>query len=46
MATPSYSPSELSALRGEDFADVLERTEGTGHERADQLMVQLIFGVR
>src|SRR5665647_2110162 len=46
VATPPYSPSELSALRGEDFADVLERTQGTGHERADQLMVELIFGVR
>ena len=46
LATPAFSASELSALRAEDFADLLERTAGTGHERADQLMVELILGVR
>jgi xylose isomerase len=46
VASPQFSPEELDALRSEDFSAVVERTDGIGHERADQLMIELIYGVR
>ncbi len=46
MPTPSYSDDVRAALMAEDFDDLIESTRGTGHERADQLMVELIYGIR
>lgn len=46
VASPQFSPEELEALRSEDFSAVIESEQGIGHERADQLMVEMIYGVR
>ena len=46
VPTPAFSPAEGEALAGEDFSAIVERQAGIGHERADQLMLELIYGVR
>jgi xylose isomerase len=46
VPSPAFSPEEHEALLAEDFTGLLERTRGIGHERADQLMIELIYGVR
>jgi len=43
--TPAFSPETLAGIRAEDFTDLLSSREGRHHERADQLMIELIFGV-
>jgi xylose isomerase len=43
--TPVFSPETLRAIREEDFAQLLANREGRHHELADQLMLELIFGV-
>jgi xylose isomerase len=43
--TPEFSNDALAAIRSEDFSSVIESREGRHHERADQLMVELILGV-
>jgi len=43
--TPRYSSEALEALRAEDFSAVIASREGRHHEPADQLMLELIFGV-
>jgi xylose isomerase len=42
--TPAFSSAALEAIRGEDFSALLASREGRHHERADQLMLELIFG--
>lgn len=44
--TPAYSDASLRELRAERFDDVVASTRGRGHERADQLMLEVIFGAR
>jgi xylose isomerase len=44
-ATPAFSTEILEAIRGEDFSALLASSEGRPHEPADQLMIELIFGV-
>jgi xylose isomerase len=46
VATPAFSASVLDELAAEDFSDLLASQAGIGHERADQLMLELIYGVR
>ena len=46
VATKPFSVEEHESLGADDFADLLERPDGVGHERADQLMLELIYGVR
>jgi xylose isomerase len=43
--TPAFSLEALEAIRGEDFSALLASSEGRHHERVDQLMLELIFGV-
>jgi xylose isomerase len=43
--TPAFSPDALAAIRAEDFASLLASREGRHHERADQLMIELLLGV-
>jgi xylose isomerase len=43
--TPGFSSETLAAIRSEDFSALLASTEGRHHEPADQLMLELIFGV-
>lgn len=45
-ATGSFSPEAHEALVAEDFDALLASGAGRGHERADQLMLELIYGVR
>ena len=42
--TPAFSAEALERLRGEEFAAVWTARDGRGHERADQLMVELLLG--
>lgn len=44
--SPAYSSEALQALRDERFDELLASTRGRGHELADQLVLELIFGVR
>ena len=44
--TPAFSPEVLERLRGEDFAAVIDDDTGRGHERADQLMLEVLLGAR
>lgn len=44
--TPVYSKELRETLRAEDFTDLLEAGAGTGHERADQLLIELLLGAR
>ena len=44
--TPAFSAEAYAALSAENFGEVLASANGTGHERADQLMVELIYGAR
>jgi xylose isomerase len=44
--SPRYSDATLRELRSESFDEVVASARGRGHERADQLMLELIFGVR
>ena len=46
VATKPFSAREHESLRGENFAGLLRGANGVGHERADQLMLELIYGVR
>ena len=46
VPTPAFSDAERQALAGEDFGELTGRDAGIGHERADQLMLELIYGVR
>jgi xylose isomerase len=43
--TPPFSSETLDAIRGEDYSALLASGEGRHHEPADQLMLELIFGV-
>jgi xylose isomerase len=43
-ATPAFSEDALAAIRAEDFSAVIESREGRHHERADQLLVELLLG--
>ena len=43
--TPKFSKQALEAIRGEDFSALLASNEGRHHEPADQLMLELIFGI-
>jgi xylose isomerase len=43
--TPAFSKEVLEAIRGEDFSELLASGEGRHHEPADQLMLELIFGI-
>jgi xylose isomerase len=45
QATPAFSKEVLEAIRGEDFSELLASGEGRHHEPADQLMLELIFGI-
>jgi hypothetical protein len=45
-ATPAFSAQERAALLAEDFSELLSSEAGIGHERADQLVLELIYGVR
>ena len=38
-------PEALAAIRDEDFGPLLANREGRHHERADQLMIELLLGV-
>jgi xylose isomerase len=42
--TPAFSRTTLEAIRGEDFGPLLASREGRHHERADQLLVELLLG--
>jgi len=42
--TPAFSRETLEAIRSEDFAPLLANREGRHHERADQLLVELLLG--
>jgi xylose isomerase len=42
--TPAFSAAVLEAIRGEDFSELLASRAGRHHERADQLMVELLLG--
>jgi xylose isomerase len=44
--TPAFSPDALEQLRAEDFDAVIEDATGRGHERADQLMLEVLLGAR
>lgn len=46
--TAGYSDSALRELRAESFDEAIAngRGRGRGHERADQLMLEILFGVR
>ena len=46
VATKPFNQEERRALEQEDFDDLLADRRGTGHEHADQLMVELILGIR
>ena len=43
--TPAFSAATLAAIRDEDFEPLLANREGRHHERADQLMIELLLGV-
>ncbi|MGH2849841.1 MAG: xylose isomerase [Solirubrobacteraceae bacterium] len=43
--TPAFSAEALAAIRDEDFDALLANREGRHHERADQLMIELLLGV-
>ena len=43
--TPAFSSEALEAIRAEDFSAVINSREGRHHEIADQLLVELLFGV-
>jgi hypothetical protein len=45
-ATPAFSAQERAALLAEDFSELLGSEKGIGHERADQVVLELIYGVR
>jgi xylose isomerase len=45
-ATPAYSAEVLQRLRDEDFAGVWADRSGRGHERADQLLIELLLSAR
>ena len=42
--TPAFSEEALAAIRAEDFSAVVESREGRHHERADQLLIELLLG--
>jgi xylose isomerase len=42
--TPAFSAAVLEAIRGEDFSELLASRAGRHHERADQLMLELLLG--
>jgi xylose isomerase len=42
--TPAFSSAVLEAIRGEDFTGLIASRDGRHHERADQLMVELLLG--
>jgi xylose isomerase len=44
--SPAFSPEALERLRAEDFGAVLDDRAGRGHERADQLMLEILLGAR
>ena len=46
LGTPTtpYSTALLAELRGEDFAALWAARDGRGHERADQLLLELLIG--
>ncbi len=44
--TPAYTADVLAELRAHDFADAWADGAGRGHERADQLVIELLLGAR
>lgn len=42
--TPKFSAQEAARIRGSDHAASIDVQRGRRHERADQLMIELIFG--
>lgn len=44
--SPSFTPDVVQGLLDEDFTELVASEAGRGHERADQLMMELIYGVR
>lgn len=44
--SPTYSAAALRSLREERFDDLVAARQGRGHELADQLVLELIYGVR
>lgn len=45
QATPTFSPELQAELRAQDFSELIADRTGRRLERADQLMVELIYGV-
>lgn len=46
VPTPKYSDDLRDELMREDFTPVVEDAGGIGHERADQLLIELLLGAR
>jgi xylose isomerase len=44
--TAPYSDDSARAIREHDYSALVDRSDGIGHERIDQLSLELIFGVR
>ncbi|MEO8091427.1 MAG: xylose isomerase [bacterium] len=46
VATPAYEERVADEIRGYDYSALINGTGGRGHEKADQLTLELLLGIR